>query len=147
MRYLVVPQSNYPLYLVPSPLPVFARNYHPDDRCVEVQPREIQNYLAADGTRPFVEWLDSLRDTRAVDKVEKRLKRVACGNLGDYRFVGEGVCELKIDYGPGYRVYFGQIGSKIVLLLCGGDKSSQEQDIHRAKEYWKDYERRESANK
>ena len=114
---------------------------------MEVQPREIQNYLAADGTRPFAEWLDSLRDTRAVDKIEKRLKRVASGNLGDYRSVGEGVCELKIDYGSGYRVYFGQIGSKIVLLLCGGDKSSQEQDIHRAKEYWKDYERRESTNK
>ena len=114
---------------------------------MEVQPREIKNYLAADGTCPFAEWLDYLRDTRAVDKIEKRLKRVASGNLGDYRFVGEGVCELKIDYGPGYRVYFGQISSKIVLLLCGGDKSSQEQDIHRAKEYWKDYERRESANK
>ena len=68
------------------------------------------------------------------------------GNLGDYRSVGEGVCELKIDYGPGYRVYFGQIGSTIVLLLCGGNKSTQEQDIRRAIEYWTDYRRRENAN-
>ncbi|MFB8791514.1 MAG: type II toxin-antitoxin system RelE/ParE family toxin [Potamolinea sp.] len=114
---------------------------------MEAQPREIQNYLTAEGRNPFEEWLDSLRDTRAVDKIEKRLKRVGSGNLGDYRSVGEGVCELKIDYGPGYRVYFGQIGSTIVLLLCGGDKSTQEQDIIKAREYWRDYERRKDANK
>jgi putative addiction module killer protein len=66
-------------------------------------------------------------------QIEKRLQRVKFGNLGDYRSVGEGVCELKIDYGPGYRIYFGQIGLTIVLLLCGGDKSTQEQDILRAK--------------
>jgi putative addiction module killer protein len=66
--------------------------------------------------------------------------------LGDYRSVGEGVYELKIDYGSGYQVYFGQIGSTVVLLLCGGDKSTQAQDILRAKEYWRDYEERESTN-
>ena len=80
--------------------------------------------MTADGRRPFVEWLDALRDRRAIDKIEKRLRRVESGNLGDYRSVGEGVCELKINYGSGYRVYFGQIGSTIVLLLCGGDKST-----------------------
>jgi putative addiction module killer protein len=67
--------------------------------------------------------------------------------LGNYRSVGEGVCELKINYGPGYRLYFGQIGSAIVLLLCGGDKSTQEQDILKAKQYWRNYERSESSNK
>jgi putative addiction module killer protein len=56
------------------------------------------------------------------------------------------VCELKIDYGPGYRIYFGQIGSKIILLLCGGDKSTQEKDILTAKEYWRDYDRSENSN-
>ncbi|MEE3719230.1 type II toxin-antitoxin system RelE/ParE family toxin [Tumidithrix elongata RA019] len=60
--------------------------------------------------------------------------------------MGEGVCELKIDYGTGYRVYFGQIGSMVVLLLCGGDKSTQDRDIRLAKEYWKDYAKRESSN-
>jgi putative addiction module killer protein len=112
---------------------------------VEVQPRQIQNYLTADGRSPFAEWLDALRDRRAIDKIEKRLRRVESGNLGDCRSVGEGVCELRINYGPGYRVYFGQIGSTIVLLLCGGDKSTQEQDIEKAKEYWSNYERSEST--
>lgn len=113
---------------------------------MEAQPRQIQNYLTADGRSPFVEWLGSLRDTQARAKIRNRLRRVELGNLGNYRSVGEGVCKLKIDYGPGYRVYFGQIGSTIVLLLCGGDKSTQEQDILKAKEYWRDYERRENAN-
>lgn len=114
---------------------------------MKVQPREIQNYLTVDGRSPFEEWLDSLRDTRARAKIKNRLKRVELGNLGDYRSVGAGVYELKIDYGPGYRVYFGQVGSIIVILLCGGEKSTQKQDILRAKEYWRNYERRENANK
>lgn len=112
---------------------------------MEVQPRQIQNYLTADGRSPFVEWLGSLRDTQTRSKIRNRLRRVESGNLGDYRSVGEGVCELRINYGPGYRVYFGQIGSTIVLLLCGGDKSTQEQDIEKAKEYWIDYERSQST--
>ena len=74
---------------------------------MKVQPREIQNYLTVDGKSPFEEWLDSLRDTRARAKIKNRLKRVELGNLGDYRSVGAGAYELKIDYGPGYRVYFG----------------------------------------
>lgn len=114
---------------------------------MEVQPKKIRNYQTQDGNNTFAEWLDCLRDMRARVKIEKRLKRVESGNLGNYRAVGEGVCELKIDYGSGYRIYFGQIGSNIVLLLCGGDKSTQEQDILTAREYWKDYERRENANK
>jgi putative addiction module killer protein len=79
--------------------------------------------------------------------IAKRLRRVELGNLGDYRSLGAGVYELKIDYGPGYRIYFGQIGLTVVLLLCGGDKSSQDQDISQAKKYWRDYERTQSANK
>jgi putative addiction module killer protein len=113
---------------------------------VEAQPREIQNYLTAEGRSPFEEWLNALRDITARARIRNRLKRVESGNLGNYRSVGEGVCELKIDYGSGYRVYFGQIGSTVVLLLCGGDKSTQAQDILRAKEYWRDYEERESTN-
>lgn len=116
------------------------------DPIMEVQPRDIQRYITSDGRVPFSEWLDSLRDTKAKTNINKRLDRVSLGNLGDYAGVGEGVCELKIDYGPGYRVYFGQIGSTIVLLLCGGNKSTQEQDIRRAIEYWTDYRRRENAN-
>ncbi|MEK0180527.1 MAG: type II toxin-antitoxin system RelE/ParE family toxin [Oscillatoriales cyanobacterium] len=106
---------------------------------MEVQPREIQRYTTPDGKVPFSEWLDSLRDLKAKFKIDGRLDRVQEGNLGDYRSVGEGVYELRINYGPGYRVYFGQVGTTIVLLLIGGDKSTQEQDINKAKEYWTDY--------
>ncbi|MGH8000964.1 MAG: type II toxin-antitoxin system RelE/ParE family toxin [Brasilonema sp.] len=113
---------------------------------MEAQPRDIRRYITSDGRIPFAEWLDSLRDAKAKTIIDKRLSRVSLGNLGDYRSVGEGVCELRIDYGSGYRIYLGQIGTQIVLLLCGGDKSTQDQDIRTAIEYWKDYRSRENAN-
>ncbi|MEG3874449.1 MULTISPECIES: type II toxin-antitoxin system RelE/ParE family toxin [unclassified Microcoleus] len=106
---------------------------------MEVQPRDIQRYTTPDGKVPFSEWLDSLRDLKAKFKIDRRLDRVGTGNFGDYRSVGEGVYELRINYGPGYRVYFGQVEETIVLLLIGGDKSTQEQDIRKAKTYWTDY--------
>ncbi len=112
---------------------------------MEAKLREIRRYITTDGRIPFAKWLDSLRDNKAISKINSRIKRVALGNLGDYRSVGKGVYELRIDYGSGYRVYFGQIGTTIVLLLCGGDKSTQAEDILKAKEYWEDYEKREDA--
>ncbi|MFB2876460.1 type II toxin-antitoxin system RelE/ParE family toxin [Floridanema aerugineum] len=112
---------------------------------MEAQPKEIRIYLTSDNNSPFSEWRDSLRDSRAKAKIRAKLNQVRLGNLGDYRSVGEGVCELRIDYGPGYRIYFGQIGTTIVLLLCGGDKSTQEQDIRKAQEYWVDYRSRDDA--
>jgi putative addiction module killer protein len=108
---------------------------------VEATPKEIQIYVTEDGRVPFSEWLVSLRDIKARAKIRVRLDRVSLGNLGDCHGVGEGVLELRIDYGPGYRVYFGQVGSTIVLLLCGGDKSTQANDIERAKHYWNEYRR------
>jgi putative addiction module killer protein len=75
-------------------------------------------------------------------KIISPLNRVASGNLGDYKSVGKGVFELRIDYGSGYRIYFGQIGNTIILLLCGGDKSTQKKDIIKAQDYWQDYEQR-----
>ena len=113
---------------------------------MESQPKKIREYTRSDGSRPFTQWLDGLRDRVAQDKIAARLKRVTLGNLGNYRSVGEGVCELKIDYGAGYRVYFGQVGSAVVLLLCGGDKSTQDRDIKLAKEYWRDYAKREGSD-
>lgn len=110
------------------------------------QPREIERYVRPDGRVPFAEWLDSLRDRTARVRIKSRLDRVELGNLGDYRSVGEGVFELRINYGPGYRIYFGQIKLTIVLLLCGGDKSTQEQDIRKAQEYWREYEEHQSAD-
>ncbi|MTJ07528.1 MULTISPECIES: type II toxin-antitoxin system RelE/ParE family toxin [unclassified Anabaena] len=112
---------------------------------MNIQPREIQKYLKVDGTNPFDNWFDFLRDRRAKAKIRARLDRVEDGNLGDCKSVGEGVFELRIDYGPGYRIYFGQEGSKIILLLCGGDKNTQIQDIRKAKEYWEDYRSRDNA--
>lgn len=103
------------------------------------QPREIERYVTADGQIPFDNWFDSIRVSKTQTIISKRLDRVRMGNLGDYRSVGGGVFELRIDYGRGYCIYFGQVGTTIVLLLCGGDKSSQIKDIRQAQEYWRDY--------
>ncbi len=84
-------------------------------------------------TRQFIEWLDGLRDARAVAKIASRLIRVANGNFGDCASVGEGVEELRVHYGPGYRVYFVRRGSVVVIVLGGGDKSTQGRDIELAK--------------
>lgn len=109
------------------------------------QPREIQRYVTPEGKIPFDEWFFSLRESKTQTIIDKRLDRVSLGNLGDHRSVGEGVFELRIDYGPGYRIYFGQIGSTIVLLLCGGDKSTQAQDIRKSIEYWTNYRSQDNA--
>ncbi|MEY3869879.1 MAG: hypothetical protein RLZZ338_3770 [Cyanobacteriota bacterium] len=87
----------------------------------------------------FADWFESLRDPKAQYRIDLRLNRLQAGNFGDTRSVGAGVYELKIDYGPGYRVYFGQVGATIVLLLMGGDKSTQDQDIRHAIKYWNNY--------
>ena len=89
-------------------------------------------------TDVFDDWLRRLRDRRAVSRISMRIQRLTLGNFGDAKPVGEGVSELRIDYGPGYRVYLVQRGDKIIVLLCGGDKSSQEADIARAKELAKE---------
>jgi putative addiction module killer protein len=109
---------------------------------MEATPKELHIYVMEDGRAPFSDWLASLHDLKARSKIRVRLDRVSLGNLGDCHGVGDGVQELRIDYGPGYRVYFGQVGSAIVLLLCGGDKSTQAKDIEQAKRYWSEYRRR-----
>lgn len=81
----------------------------------------------------YAEWEASLRDSRAKAKVITRIQRLAAGNAGDVRPAGGGISELRIDFGPGYRVYFCQKGKQLVVLLCGGDKSSQRRDIERAR--------------
>ncbi|CAN5420654.1 type II toxin-antitoxin system RelE/ParE family toxin [soil metagenome] len=85
-------------------------------------------------TSIFGKWLANLRDSRARVRIAKRIDRLALGNPGQSRSVGDGVVELKIDYGPGYRVYYVTRGSLLIVLLCGGDKSSQDKDIWKAKE-------------
>lgn len=83
-------------------------------------------------TDVFVEWLDGLRDILARARVQARIERLAAGNAGDVEPIGEGVSELRINYGPGYRVYFKQRGRELVILLAGGDKSTQAKDIKTA---------------
>ena len=111
---------------------------------METFERELEIYVTEDGRAPFLDWLDALRDMRGRAKVRTRLDRVRLGNFGDCASVGDGVEEVRIDFGPGYRVYFGQFRSEVVLLLCGGDKSTQAKDVQEAKSYWKDYKRRSS---
>ncbi|MEN9576236.1 MAG: hypothetical protein RL514_4091 [Verrucomicrobiota bacterium] len=101
--------------------------------------KEIVVFRAKDGEVPFEAWLDEVPDQRAVARVLARLARVRQGNLGDCKAVGEGVSELRVDYGPGYRVYFGQQGRTLVVLLCGGDKRTQARDIRLAKQFWQEF--------
>lgn len=103
---------------------------------------DVRRYQRVDGAVPLTEWLADLRDARARAKLGIRFRRVSLGIFGDIKPVGEGVLELREDIGPGYRVYLGRHGVALVILLCGGDKRSQDADIKRAKEYWLDWKRR-----
>ena len=91
-------------------------------------------------TEAFAEWLDDLSDLRARARILARIERLRGGNFGDWKSVGDGIGELRIDVGPGYRVYFKRMGTKIVVLLTGGDKKSQNRDIRRAREMAKQLE-------
>lgn len=84
-------------------------------------------------TTQFIDWLMQLRDIQARARIAKRIDRIAAGNFGDARSVGGGVSELRFTFGPGYRVYYTRRGDVVVILLCGGDKASQAQDIERSK--------------
>jgi putative addiction module killer protein len=105
---------------------------------------EIFRYQRENGSEPFTEWLNGLRDKAAEARIRVRLLRVGAGNLGDCEPVGDGVMELRIHVGAGYRVYFGRHGMSAVILLCGGDKSSQAADIKRAKDFWAEWKRRQA---
>lgn len=102
----------------------------------------VRHYITEDERDLFQEWLKKLRDPMAKVQVIKRVGRIEAGNFGDHKPCREGVWELKIDQGPGYRVYYAMAGVVVVILLCGGDKGTQNADIKRAIEYWKDWQRR-----
>ena len=104
--------------------------------------REILHYQLPDGRQPFEEWFWTFHDKRIQARILARLWRLLAGNFGDTKLVETGVWELRLHFGPGYRIYFGLDGGALIILLCGGDKSTQESDIRRACAYWLDYLRR-----
>jgi putative addiction module killer protein len=103
---------------------------------------ELRRYLTASGRDNFGEWLSKLKDVRTRAKISARIDRLSIGNFGDCKALRGGLFELRIDWGPGYRVYYAPVGSMCILLLCGGDKRRQSSDIKRALEYLKDYRER-----
>jgi len=103
---------------------------------------ELFEYITENGDNPFHSWLNALKDRHARARIRVRLNRVRLGNFGDCKPVGKGVHELRVDYGPGYRVYYGRSGASIVILLCGGSKKSQQKDIQSTQAYWADFQGR-----
>jgi putative addiction module killer protein len=108
----------------------------------EAVPRRVEAYVTRDGKNVFQTWLDELADERARVLLDKTVAKVRLGNLGQHKSVGEGVQEIVLDYGPGYRIYFGEHGATLVILLCGSTKKKQEEAIKQAKEYWNDWKER-----
>jgi len=102
----------------------------------------LEVYETSAGKRPFEIWLKGIKEVRTRAQILTRLDRLRLGNFGDSKTIQDGVSELRLHYGPGIRVYYGRIGNKVILLLCGGDKGSQEKDIAKARECLKDYESR-----
>ena len=102
-------------------------------------PRELEIYRSRNGQEPFTDWLNAIRDQKTQRRIRTRLASLKLGNFGDYRSVGEGVFELRFRFGVGYRIYLGAVDNTLVLLLCGGNKSSQARDIEHAKAYWLEY--------
>ena len=102
---------------------------------------EIKYYIAEDGRSPIKEWQNALQDSKTRAKIDARLTLLSLGGFGERKSVGDGVHELIIDYGPGYRIYFAPHGKEIVVLLCAGTKKRQQRDIDLAKVYWTDYKR------
>ena len=99
---------------------------------------EVRYYVSASGKSPFAEWFEEV-DAAASAKITRALVRMEQGNLSNVKTVGEGVLEYRIDFGPGYRIYFGRDGEAIIILLTGGSKKRQQRDIDAAHSYWQDY--------
>lgn len=101
-------------------------------------------YATKNGREPFSEWLNSLKDKIIRARIRNRISRFELGNFGDCEPVGDGVFELRLFFGPGFRVYFAEYENTTIILLCGGDKKTQNRDILKAKEYWKEFKEREN---
>jgi len=107
---------------------------------------EIEHYLTETGRSPFAQWYDGLRERKAKQAIDRRLNRMVLGNFGDCKPCRDGVWEMRIDFGPGLRVYYARHGQALVLLLAGGDKRTQQADISRACDYWQQFRQLQSRN-
>jgi putative addiction module killer protein len=107
---------------------------------------DVREYIDAAGRSPFTKWLRAL-NVQAAAKVATALERIADGNLSNVKTVGNGVLEYKVDFGPGYRIYFGRDGDRLVILLAGGTKKRQQEDIRQAKANWEDYRNQKAREK
>ncbi len=103
---------------------------------------EIRHYLTVSGRDPYQQWLDQMKDLKDRVAIQRRIDRLTEENFGDHKFCQDRVWELRVDFGPGYRVYYTLEGKTIVLLLCGGSKRTQAADVKEAVRYWRDYQRR-----
>lgn len=105
----------------------------------KIRKKYIVIYADEKGYEPYISWIDNLKDKKNQQRIRARVRRLGEGLYGDCEPVGEGISELRMFFGSGYRIYFSEDADNIVVLLCGGDKDSQSRDIKNAKEYWKDY--------
>ncbi|MDF1764510.1 MAG: type II toxin-antitoxin system RelE/ParE family toxin [Oleibacter sp.] len=104
--------------------------------------KSLRFYRARNGKQPFIDWLQTLKDLSAIALINTRIRRLAIGQRGDCKRVGKGVYELRIHSGPGYRVYFSEVGKDVIILLLGGSKKAQKRDIKQAITYWLDFKER-----
>lgn len=101
-----------------------------------ITPKELRFYSLPSGKKPFLQWLRDIADIKMRTRIRTRVGRLRLGHYGDYKMLGGGIYELRLDFGPGYRIYFGELEQYTILLLAGGDKSSQTHDILQARDYW-----------
>jgi putative addiction module killer protein len=106
---------------------------------ITVKQRVAEIYESPSGKKPYFKWIKGLKDNKGKAKIFARVDRAKTGNFGDYKDLKDGVFEMREDFGPGYRIYFGIDGDEIIILLAGGDKGSQDSDIAKAKDYWLEY--------
>jgi putative addiction module killer protein len=114
-------------------------------KIVEVSPCKVKIYETEDGRVPFSQWLNALKDVQASARILLRIDRAQQGNFGDCKFIVDGMFEFRIDTGAGYRVYFGRVSDELIVILWGGDKSSQQRDIDKAQQFWVDYRSQEDV--
>ena len=109
---------------------------------MEAKNKIIRIYTDPKGRIPFEEWLKSTKDPALRARIRARLDRLSLGNYGDHKSVGDGIQELRLAFGAGYRIYYVDLDDVVIILLCGGDKSSQERDIKKAKGFWQELKER-----